>query len=203
MYSSILKETRPLPNAMTTHVTFPTELPYDFCKGLLRVAQSLDKQEAEVTMEEDSVLVDEVRNSRISWLRNQEITDIMAFYAHKANQLAGWDYNISFVEVPQFSSYKKGNFYDWHYDTGGEDHEGQLFRKLTVTIALNDEYKGGDLQVQNWVHPQAPDRFTTVKDMRRTGTVCVFPSYVFHRITKVKQGERNSLTAWFRGCRFL
>ena len=62
--------------------------------------------------------------------------------------------------------------------------------------------KGVTFQVQNFVHPQAPNRFKTVKEMRRQGSIVVFPSFIFHRVTKVKEGERSAMTCWFRGEKF-
>ena len=75
-------------------------------------------------------------------------------------------------------------------------------RKLSVSVTLEDTFKGGDFQVQDWVHPQASKKFSTLKDMRKTGSIAVFPSFMFHRVTKVKEGERSSLVCWFRGEKF-
>ena len=169
---------------MLTYVTYDQDLPITFCDGLVQMSRHFDQVEAEISRDGNQVLMDEVRNTRISWLNNKEINDILYFYAVKAN------------------TDEKGNFYDWHYDTGSEEADEDLQRKITVTVTLKDDYKGGDLQVQKWVHPQETDNFSTIKSMRNIGSVCVFPSYIFHRVNKVHSGERVALTSWFRGRKF-
>jgi|TARA_R110000803_G_scaffold45923_5_gene96499 PKHD-type hydroxylase len=187
---------------MLTYVTYDQDLPITFCDGLVQMSRHFDQVEAEISRDGNQVLMDEVRNTRISWLNNKEINDILYFYAVKANTDANWNFDLAASEVPQVSFYEKGNFYDWHYDTGSEEADEDLQRKITVTVTLKDDYKGGDLQVQKWVHPQETDNFSTIKSMRNIGSVCVFPSYIFHRVNKVHSGERVALTSWFRGRKF-
>ena len=38
--------------------------------------------------------------------------------------------------------------------------------------------------------------------LENPGSIAVFPSFMFHRVTKVKEGERSSLVCWFRGEKF-
>lgn len=187
---------------MLTYHTYKEVLPKELCDGIVGIAKELDSQEADVYQNGNSILLQEVRNSRLTWLENPELTSILQLYAETANKEAGWDFHINCFETPQISFYGKGQFYDWHMDTGVELPSDPYRRKLAVCVTLNSEFKGGDLQVQKWVHPQDGDRFATLKEMRKTGSIAVFPSFVYHRITKVKEGERCSLVCWFRGEKF-
>tara|TARA_R110000764_G_scaffold58636_4_gene127338 strand:- start:133 stop:699 length:567 start_codon:yes stop_codon:yes gene_type:complete len=187
---------------MLTHYCFKDVLPKEFCDGMLSVARELDSKEAEVFKEGDDVVLSEIRNNRVAWLANDELSEILELYVDIANERAGWDFSLTSFEVPQISFYGKGQFYNWHVDTGVEKQSDPYFRKLAISITLNDEFKGGDFQVQNFVHPQAPNRFRTVKAMRRQGSIVVFPSFIFHRITTVSEGERSAMTCWFRGEKF-
>jgi|TARA_R110000796_G_scaffold117791_1_gene231011 PKHD-type hydroxylase len=184
---------------MHTYCSYKDELPKELCKGLANIGKELDKDEAKVYKEGNDIKMKEVRNNRIAWLENPELTSILQLYAEKANQEAGWNFNINCYETPQVSFYGKGQFYNWHMDTGVETVSDTYVRKLSMSVTLDDNFKGGDFQIQDWVHPQDSKKFSTLKDMRRIGSITVFPSFMFHRVTKVKEGERCSLVCWFRG----
>ena len=187
---------------MHTYCCYKEELPIELCKGLVNIGRELNKDEAKVYKEGNDIKMKEVRNNRIAWLENPELTSILQLYVEKANEEAGWNFNVNCFETPQVSFYGKGQFYDWHMDTGVELPSDPFVRKLSVSITLEDTFKGGDFQVQDWVHPQASKKFSTLKDMRKAGSIAVFPSFMFHRVTKVKEGERSSLVCWFRGEKF-
>ena len=183
---------------MLTHYCFKDVLPKRFCDGVVSLARELDSKEAEVFKEGNSTVLSEIRDNRVAWFANAELSEILALDVDIANERAVWDFSLSSFEVPKICFYGKGQFYKCHVDTGVEKQSDPDFRKLAISITLNDEVKGGDFQVQNFVHPQAPNRFKTVKEMRRQGSIVVFPSFIFHRITTVSEGERSAMTCWYR-----
>ena len=187
---------------MLTYYSKKEALPKQLCDGLHSIAKDLTAEEAAVFKNGDDVKMKEVRDNKISWLENPELTSILQLYAETANKEAGWNFHMNCFETPQVSFYGKGQFYDWHMDAGVESASDPYVRKLAVCVTLNSNYKGGDMQIQKWVHPQAGDRFSTLKEMRKAGSIAVFPAFIYHRITKVKEGERCSLVCWFRGERF-
>ena len=140
---------------MNSYHCFKEELPKELCKGLATIGKELDKEEAKVFKEGSDVDMKEVRNNRVAWLENPELTSILQLYVEKANIDAGWNFNINCFETPQVSFYGKGQFYDWHMDTGVETSADPFVRKLSLSLTLDDDFKGGDFQVQDWVHPQA------------------------------------------------
>jgi len=184
---------------MNTYCCYKEELPKALCKGLFNIGKELNKEEAAVFKEGNAVKMEEVRNNKIAWLENPELTSILQMYVEKANKEAGWNFNMNCYETPQVSFYGKGQFYDWHTDSGVETASDPFVRKLSVSVTLDDNFKGGDFQIQDWVHPQSSKKFSTVKDMRRAGSIAVFPSFIFHRVTKIKEGELSSLVCWFIG----
>tara|TARA_R100000008_G_C3573821_1_gene163916 strand:- start:518 stop:1174 length:657 start_codon:yes stop_codon:yes gene_type:complete len=92
-------------------------------------------------------------------------------------------------DAPMIMEYGKGCHYDWHIDIG----KNVPNRKLSFTIQLSkpDEYEGGDLEFLG----------TEVKkeDFRNEGTCIIFPSFLAHRITKVKSGKRVAIVGWLHG----
>jgi PKHD-type hydroxylase len=102
----------------------------------------------------------------------------------------------NFYEL-QYTEYhsREHGFYDWHQDVLWlQPTESQ--RKISVSVQLSDddEYEGGDFEF----HKDIPQP----SDIRSRGTVIVFPSFLYHRVTEVTKGERKSLVAWYEGSNF-
>ena len=74
---------------------------------------------------------------------------------------------------------------------------GVFERKLSFTLQLSDsdEYTGGDLEFTEF--NDADEQFK--KDMRKKGTVIVFPSFLQHRVTEVTEVQRHALVGWREG----
>ena len=72
-------------------------------------------------------------------------------------------------------------------------------RKLSMVIQLSDpkDYEGGILEIHaNEHYPPPPD------ELKRRGTIVVFPSFLRHRVIPVTKGVRYSLVAWIEGPHF-
>lgn len=96
-----------------------------------------------------------------------------------------------------FLQYKKDGFTSWHTDgyTGDLQYAN---RKLTCVIMLSDPktYTGGDFTLYKYQQPSCKE----VKDMMRNrGSLLIFPSFIWHEVTKVLSGERCTLGIFFEG----
>lgn len=103
-----------------------------------------------------------------------------------------YEYNLSgLIERPQLLRYNTGSIgYDWHVDIGNGDASN---RKLSLSIILNDEYEGGELEFFG----EGITPITT-----RKGNIIAFSSFIPHRVTNITKGERWALVAWFSGPQF-
>jgi len=141
------------------------------------------------------------RNSNIVWLNEKWIYNILHPYIVTANEKAGWDFQWNISENVQFTIYKKGQFYDWHTDSG-PDH---INRKISMTVQLSkpEDYEGGDLEFdpRNSTDPSVSTVFTS-PDFKEQGTLVVFPSFIYHRVQPVTKGTRYSLVMWSCGEKF-
>jgi PKHD-type hydroxylase len=54
-----------------------------------------------------------------------------------------------------------------------------------------NDYEGGDLEFLNSVTKKA--------DLRKKGSIIIFPSFLAHRVTPVTKGTRLSLVGWIHG----
>jgi PKHD-type hydroxylase len=190
-----------------------------FCDELIKYGNS--KKESIGAIGEDSTksinfkqnVIKKLRDSKVTWLNDPWIYNEILPYVAEANKSADWNYHWDWSEDCQFTKYSKGQFYDWHcdvfsvpYKSEDKNFDGKI-RKLSVSINLTDpkEYSGGDLQFdcRNY-NPDKRDKnkIITLKDARAKGSIIVFPSYVWHRVTKVTKGTRYSLVVWNIGQQF-
>ena len=94
-----------------------------------------------------------------------------------------------FSDGIQITRYDPGGHYTWHRDsTNGKT------RKLSISLLLNDDYTGGELELES-----KPDSFLCTP---KAGEAILFPSWLSHRVKPVKTGHRISLVAWMNGPEF-
>lgn len=146
----------------------------------------------------------EIRNSNISWIDDWWVKKELEPYVKRANEMAGWNFNFTKSEASQFTIYEPGEYYDWHRDaqnypyTQGE--QKGLIRKLSVTVSLSnpEDYEGGFLEFSR-ENDFNKKYFYKVREILPRGSICVFPSYTWHRVSPVTKGKRLSLVQWNLG----
>ena len=147
-----------------------------------------------------------IRISDIKWVDNQWLYDLIFPYMRTANKNTGWEFDIRSAETIQLTKYKKGSFYSWHpdgradnlstYDSSkGKFMEGYV-RKLSMSILLNEDFSGGKFQFANIYNGK---KKILTPELRKLGSILVFPSYMEHRVTTITRGIRYALVAWFLG----
>ena len=146
----------------------------------------------------------ELRNSNISWIDDWWLMRELLPYVRKANERAGWNFKLTCAEPAQFTIYDKEQFYWWHRDARRypyyDNDFPNLIRKLSVTVSLShpEEYEGGYLQMaarREW----SDTHLCQVTEILPRGSICVFPSYTWHRVSPVTKGRRLSLVQWNLG----
>ena len=105
------------------------------------------------------------------------------------------------------------SYSSWKTTTNdGDDpiQKGKI-RKLSMTISLNDgtEYDGGQLQFDyknvsfdEWTNEKIESSKVACHQIFKKGSIVVFPSFLWHRVTPVTRGTRYSLVAWNWGWPF-
>lgn len=147
--------------------------------------------------------ITEFRKSRVAWLNERWLYEMMQEFVHTANISAGWNFEWDWSEDLQFTVYEPGNYYHWHADQKSKPHgpekgpkfEGRI-RKLSAILSLADPstYEGGGLQFN-----YGNNQIKTCTELRPQGSVVVFPSFVQHRVIPVEKGTRYSLVMWNLG----
>ena len=142
--------------------------------------------------------VNKARDSDVTWLYDKWITDLINPYVDKANKNAGWNFQWEPVEEIQFTTYKRGQYYDWHRDTFSRNFANDKIRKLSVTANLSDGYTGGDLYFDHEEKYGITNPIVCEK-LRTRGSIAVFPSDLWHKVDTVTAGTRHSLVLWLKG----
>ena len=165
----------------------------DVCDLIIKEGTKLIAKPASINS--DNTLDKDMRVGLISWFdENCWIEKLVVDYVGAANIEAEWKFNITGKERLQFANYYEGAFYDWHRDC---NTDSELYRKLSVTVQLSDpkDYEGGELQIL-----KPPTGLTKIP--KKAGTLAIFDSTCYHRVTKVREGRRDALVGWVIGPRW-
>jgi PKHD-type hydroxylase len=196
---------------------FKSVIPERICDDIIRYGQQQNKTVALTgSADKDKITKEELKNiqkkrkSDIVWMSDRWIYREIQPYIDQANASANWNFQWDWSEACQFTEYKKGQFYDWHCDSHEEPYNNPdninihgKQRKLSMTISLSDpnEYEGGDLEF-DFRDTEKGSQPRVCEEIRAKGSVIVFPSFVWHRVTPVTKGIRHSLVCWNLGYPF-
>jgi len=152
-------------------------------------------------------LVPNIRKNLVCFIQEKEdrINALAWHFLRKANNKQ-FNYDLKYFESSQFSEYKDGGFYGWHKDSS--DERNKEIRKLSLTLALSnpDTFEGGDLQFYSGDRPMEDMGEITAEqitnDIKAQGSVVVFDSRDWHRVTPVTKGVRHSIVCWTVGPNF-
>ena len=180
------------------------------CNKIIQEGLSKEKEIAKVGINKKEI--NKTRISNITWLEEPWLYDLITPFLNTANINAGWNYQYDWAESCQFTMYEKKHHYNWHCDSFPDpypmDHKFENFRgktrKLSMTICLSNsnDFSGGDFQFDYRNREDGKPNIDTVKEIREKGSILIFPSNIYHRITPIKKGTRYSLVVWFLGYPF-
>lgn len=179
------------------------------CEAIQKLAEGREPIVANVGdgISEKTLVNPELRRTQVWWIKwdqsNDWIFKKLASCVEQAN--LRYNFNINgFQEALQLACYpaEMQAHYNWHSDH--DFNEGFANRKLSVSVALNDQwalasadtmtkvdgFQGGDFEFFN---------AGKVSSLETSGSTIVFPSFKVHRVRPVTAGKRWSLVAWVAG----
>lgn len=162
----------------------PALIPHDVCKEVVNWTR--DKKWAESIVEKGTI-EKSVRNCQMLGLHNSPYDNKLFEYVSKALQtyVTKFKYvSISKDTGYELLKYEPGGFYRQHVDSYDINP-----RIITLSIAMNDEYDGGEWSFFGGGYKLNP----------KIGSAIMFPSNFMypHEILPVTKGTRYSMITWF------
>ena len=176
------------------YLILESELPNEICDSIIEVYKSEQSQDGQYG---DKTTNSNYRSSKVVGLpygspSGFEINNyIQNYIVHVNAECFGLDLN-NLYEF-QIAEYKDNGHYDRHFDMRLDNRSS--VRKLSVSVQLSDsnEYEGGDFLFSDDIGTPAQSV------LRKKGTIIIFPSFIYHKITPVTSGTRYSLVGWYEG----
>tara|TARA_Y100001937_G_scaffold20715_1_gene28905 strand:- start:9559 stop:10125 length:567 start_codon:yes stop_codon:yes gene_type:complete len=164
------------------------------CNMIIGVGEQQNTEQAKL----DNKGITPARSSQVSWIKeNKRIQNLVSFYIMQTNRDKDWHFYITDVEDFQYTVYNKDDYYNWHIDKG-QIYPNRRERKISFSLILNDEYKGGQLEFGLTTPKDNVSGQFYETDLKK-GDMVVFTSFVWHRVKPVESGIRKSLVGWIVG----
>lgn len=104
------------------------------------------------------------------------------------------------IQYTTYTAEQEGH-YDWHMDIclGDQYLPVNMWepRKLSMSLLLNDDFEGGEFQINLG---NESDAVVALKNEK--GRIIAFPSFMIHRVLPVTKGIRKSMVVWVTGPKF-
>jgi PKHD-type hydroxylase len=164
---------------------------YEQFKVLSKIILSEEVADAIIKKFDDNLEYKEQQTYRSVYIKDIDINNIdnLKNSVISANN-DYYKFNIDYSNVDCFfAKYETGMHYQQlHMDCIA----GDLQRKLSFSLLLNDNFEGGDFKL---LHD------AVIKATK--GKLLVFPSFIPHAITPVTAGTRYAIFGWFYGPNFV
>ena len=146
-----------------------------------------------------------LRKTSVSFITNKNdlMNDLVwGFIRHANNEF--FNYQLSYFQPIQFAMYQSGEYYDWHQDAALLKTAPEC-RKLSLSISITDDelYEGGTLEFYNGGRMHYKEWKDSTSSIRTVGSVVVFDSRDWHRVTAVTKGVKYSIVCWTIGPNFV
>ena len=188
---------------------FPKAIVPDVCEQIVQDCKKNILKKASIYGSDKKGRDDpEIRKTSIHFIKDKDnkINELAWHFLREANKIQ-FNYDLEYFQAIQFAEYKNGGFFDWHIDTYLQDEPNKT-RKLSLSLMLTnpDNFEGGELQFFNGGRPfteQGDETGEQIKnDLKAQGSIVVFYSRDFHRVTPVTNGIRHSIVCWATGATF-
>ena len=167
-------------------------VPDSFCDEVIKQGEEKDLKKAEI---QDGKKTS--RSSDVSWLDEEKLGTSLTNLVVIANKESKWNFSLKEFEPLQYTIYNKDDYYDWHIDNHNKPYDNGMVRKLSFTLCLSDDYKGGTFELCK-PNPK-PEKHLYKKFDLKKGSMIIFPSFVWHKVNPVLEGVRKTLVGWVVG----
>jgi len=167
-------------------------------KGFTEPEKNID------SADKNAVLVDSrgssARNANVQFVYDKQIMSRWLSVANTINKDIDWNLELDAIESIQYGEYNEEQYYDWHIDQHKTVYGDGRVRKCSFSVFLNDDYEGGefDLEIGS---PKQENRLRTFAKLPENQMI-FFQSDFWHQVRPVTKGVRKSLVGWVLGPKF-
>ena len=189
---------------------FPSAVKSDVCDDIVKDCKDNILNKASVFNPDKKSSRDdpEIRKTSVHFIKDKDnkVNELAWHFLREANKIQ-FNYDLTFFQAIQFAEYKDGGFYGWHQDQWDINKTNEV-RKLSLSLVLSnpDTFEGGELQFYFGNRPMEDMGEITAEqvtnDIKAQGSVIVFDSRDWHRVTPVTKGVRHSIVCWTVGPNF-
>tara|TARA_R110001592_G_scaffold333237_1_gene616997 strand:- start:47 stop:634 length:588 start_codon:yes stop_codon:yes gene_type:complete len=140
------------------------------------------------------------RNANVSFINEKSVLDRWLSVAQSVNKQIGWDLELDAMENLQYGEYNQEQYYDWHVDQHKVPYADGRIRKCSFSVFLNDDYEGGEFDLETG-SPKQENRIETFTKLP-INQMIFFQSEFWHRVRPVTKGVRKSIVGWVLGPKF-
>ena len=141
---------------------------------------------------ENKLAEEEDRKAKIHWLECNNIL-VRALWSYVIEMNQNFQLKLTGYEKAQLTKYDDECFYEWHMDAFNDGN--MPTRKLSAILQLSkpEDYKGCEVQLFNGIkEPEEPP-------IKNQGSILIFKSDDWHRVSKLTDGTRYSVVMWATG----
>jgi PKHD-type hydroxylase len=169
----------------------PTFLSLKECQDLIAFAEEDKLQVGNIKTSNE--IDHKIRKNKVLFLRRKKQPDLDWLFERVNDAVEAFSHNHSLDPLEglqsnclQLGKYDQADFYAWH-----QDSSLSIKRRVTFSIQLSsaDTYQGGFLEL-----------FTkkgTIQVDKTIGTLSIFTSSTYHRVSPITSGVRYSLVGWY------
>ena len=170
-------------------------------KSLVKTINSKYDQVEPKNLEATDVMGKSKKNLNCKQILYSKVADKLDHVVDRAYAINSYHFGFNlfpknsydFLNFNIYNSSKQAS-YNWHCD---RVVNSSYDIKLTVLINLSTEsYKGGDFSMF------MGDEFS-IPQFNKPGSMLMFRSFIHHKVSPVTKGERNSLTLFLKGPKFI
>ena len=144
-------------NEIWTTLYHRTHWSSNYIANLSKVDKELE--DAKIVSASDHVS----RSTKVTWINDKNTLSTFLTY-QAANKNAGWDFHIDRIEPLQYAEYSVGDEFGWHVDQHNKPYDDGRVRKISFSIFLNSDFKGGEFDIELGIQNRKRDTLQLISN---------------------------------------
>lgn len=156
----------------------------------------------DMTTNSENLLDNSNPNSgKIAYITNKDILTSFFKICSVVNKETKWDLDIDSIQPLIYREYNSNYKSDWHVDQNHKLYEENNIRKISFTIFLNNDFKGGEFDLDQ-IGPHEKKLTQTFDHNVPVNTALFYQSFNWYRIKPIFSGIRKTISGFILGPKY-